>query len=204
MKLDGIFTECAEITSTTIYTKICQEGIIDPTYKNKLSLRDTTKCGFQFLQLLLFQAHPQLKLNGIATQDIPKFSETGNLYLYAKSMVVFIKMHELKRRKYSEREGTEIYLSHLDHASYEQAILKYQMALTGLVTPPTGYTLPAIAGTIEQLCPHPLSRDSPRSDRQHAPKIPSLVEMDDMYTSYEHDNDYEEPEFVHAFRDSTN
>ena len=109
---------------STIYTKICQEGIIDPSYKNALSLRDTTKCGFQSLQLLLFQAHPQLKLKGIATQDIPKFSETKNLYSYAKRMVFFMKTHELKRRQYSEREGTEMYLSHLDHPSYEQAILK--------------------------------------------------------------------------------
>ena len=67
VKLDEIPTKCAEITSTTIYTKICQEETIDPLYKNALPLYGRTKCGFQFLQLLLFQAHSQLKLNGIAT-----------------------------------------------------------------------------------------------------------------------------------------
>ena len=49
VKPDGISTECSEMTSTTIYTKLCQENIIDANHKNALSIRDTTKCGYQFL-----------------------------------------------------------------------------------------------------------------------------------------------------------
>ena len=209
VKPDGISIECSEMTSTTIYTKLCQENIIDTNYKNALSIRDTTKCGYQFLQLLLYQAHPQLLIHSIAIQNIPKYSTTSNLYSYAKSMVVFIRTHELKRRKYSLEEQTAMYLAHLDDPRYEKAILTCQMALTGCDTPPTEYTLPAIAGTIDQLCPIPTHRncDHVQVDNRHPARANATVDNNDTLPESHYDdveNSYGEPGYIHAFRDTAN
>ena len=92
-----------------------------------------------------------------------------------------------------------MFLSHLYHPAYKQAILKCQMALTGLATPPTEYTFPTIDGNNEQLCLIPPSRDFSRSNRQQTPQIRSLVEVDDMYNSSGHDTKYEEFVFVYSF-----
>ena len=92
-------------------------------------------------------------------------------------MVVFIRTNELKRRKYSLDEQTAMYLAHLDDPRYKIAVLTCQMALTGVDTPSIAYTLPAITGTIDQLCPNSThtNRNLLQVDTRHPARVNATI-----------------------------
>ena len=101
-------------TSTALYTKFCQIGTIDETYKNVHSLLQTTTDSYVFLQLLLQQVHPLLKIDTITVFDIPKYSTFRNLFEYAKAIHSYVSNHALKNRLFSDMETTQMFLLYLD------------------------------------------------------------------------------------------
>ena len=145
--------ESRDATSTALYTKFCQIGTIDLEYKNAHSLLQTTTDGYVFLQLLLQQVHPLLKIETIAVHDIPKYSTYGDLFEFAKAIHTYIANHALKNRMYSDMEMTHMFLSHLDDEHYSAAVKECKAALLLATTVDPIYQVPAIAGTIDQLQP---------------------------------------------------
>ena len=96
---DGMIPPVVTLTGTTLYTKHCQDKI-SSTYTDAVSLRDTTTCGYECIQPILLQVHPQLSIQGIAVQNIPRFSLHKNLFLYTEAMVTFSRSHNLRNWKY--------------------------------------------------------------------------------------------------------
>ena len=148
---DGLTHETEEIISTAIYSKCMQDKIIDESFTEAINLRATTRNGFQFLQLLLQLTHPKLTITSVATIDIPKFSDSNDLFVYAKEILDFVDKHNINSRTYTQREISEMYLSHLDDEKYEEAKSKCESTISTSTTVDALYCVPALAGTIEQL-----------------------------------------------------
>ena len=145
---DGLTHETEEIISTTIYSKCMQDNIMDESFTEAISLRATTRNRYQFLQLLLQLIHPKLTINSIATMDIPKFSDSNDLFVYAKEILNFVDSHKTNSRTYTSRE---MYLYHLDDKKYEEAKSKCEAIITTTATLDALYCVPALAETIKQL-----------------------------------------------------
>ena len=140
-------------TATVLYTKFCQTDTIDPSYKDAQSLLEPTTDGYVFLQLLLQQVHPLLMIETVAVRDIPRYSTFKNLFTYAKAIRLYVNNHALQHRLYSDKEVTNIFLSHLDGETHAPAVKEVKAALLLSSNVSSMYLVPAIASTIEQLTP---------------------------------------------------
>ena len=136
-----------------------------------------TTTGYTFLQLLIRQVHLLLSAYGIATVDIPKYSDYNNLYSYTKEIVAYVDSHDLKLRTFTDRETTVTCLSHLDNKWYTKTVKECEMALRLSTVVGNIYKVPAIVGTIYQLCPIPdlsTPAPAPSSQRPHNSHIRQL------------------------------
>ena len=57
-------------TSIALYSKLRVPGIIDSSFATALNLVDMTTNDYSFLQLLLRQVHPLLKIKNISVNNI--------------------------------------------------------------------------------------------------------------------------------------
>ena len=150
---DGLDATCTQLTATALHSKLSATGTIHVSYTDAHNVLASTTDGYEVLQLLMNQAHPLLVVKNIATVDIPKYSSYNSLFRYAREVRQYVKNHKLKSREFSEQEITQIFLSHLDHPRYDNAIKQCENAI--LLAPQVDqiYRVPAIAGTIDQLAP---------------------------------------------------
>ena len=79
---------------------------------------------------------------------IPKFSDSNDLFVYAKEILDFVDKHKINFHTYTPREISEMYLSHLDDENYEEAKSKCEATITTTATLDALYCVPALAGTI--------------------------------------------------------
>ena len=180
VKPDGMQPRAEAIMSTALHSKFSQDGVIDSTYKAAHNLLATTTSGYVFLQLLQQQSHPLLQIKSIATIDIPKYSDFGDLYRYAREITVYVESHALKQRVYSDKEITHIFLSHLDDAHYATAVTQIEGEIQLATDVATIYQVPAIAGTLDQLAPK-----TSRKDHTHRPRHNDQIRVTMAY----YDND---------------
>lgn len=111
------------LTSTTLYTKLFQDKVISSAYTDMVRFRNTTTCGYNFLQLLLLQVHLQISIQGITVQDIPHYSSHKNLFLYVKAIITFSCLYKLRHRQYSNKELSQMFLTHLDDSRFNAEIV---------------------------------------------------------------------------------
>ena len=72
-------------TGDILYQKFRKNGVISESYETALNLLDTTKDGYEFLLLLLQQAHTNLLVKSSATIDMPRFTTYKCIFKYAKA-----------------------------------------------------------------------------------------------------------------------
>ena len=211
----GMSPECEKMTATALYSKFCQKDTIATTYTDAHNMLATTTNGFEFLQLLIQQVHPLLAIKNIATVDIPKYSSFNNLFRYAREIKTYIDNHSLKSRIFSDKEITNIFLSHLDDRHYSSAIKQCEMAILHASHINPMYLVPAIASTIDQLAPSPPNTDTTIIRHQRSHDDRSRLRQDDrirQLTDYCEDDDIgpscfseyisiqEEPPWIRAFQ----
>ena len=120
-------------------------------YKDAHSMLQTTTDGYVFLQLLLQQVNPLLKIDTIYIHNILKYSTFKNLFEFAKAIHLYVANHALKNRIYSDIEITQMFFSHLDELHHYAAIKECKAALLLATTMNPVYQVPVIAGTIDQM-----------------------------------------------------
>ena len=165
-------------TATALYTKFRQIDTIAKEYLTAHNLLATTTSGFEFLQLLMHQAHPLPTIKYIATVYIPKYSTFNDIYRYAREIGHYVSNHALKQREFSVKEVSHIFLSHLYNENYASAINKCEAAIQMTGNIDKIYLVPALVGTIDQLAPNPPSPTAaqPPPAPRHAPHIRSLLD----------------------------
>ena len=119
---DYMSPECKSTTAMALYSKLSHPDTIDTEYTDAHNLLATKIDGYVFLQLLVQQVHPILAITNIATIDIPKYSKYKNLFRYTREIVTYVENHGLKNRSYTDREVTNMFLSHLDNPDYSSVI----------------------------------------------------------------------------------
>ena len=63
---------------------------------------------------LLMIKHPRLVLISLVIINIPKYSETKNIYTYAKYIINYLFIQLINKRPYTPKEAAYMYISHLD------------------------------------------------------------------------------------------
>ena len=185
---DGITPDVRDAISATLYSKFRQDSVIPATFKDAANLLDSTHDGYEFLQLILQLSHPRLMVHSIATMNIPTYNSSKDLFVYAKQIKDFVSRHKLANRLYSDRETTEMYLSHLDSASHKSAIMFCQTQLGTSTTIPEKYKVPAIAGTIKQLMDSTHGTPSPPTTNQpgSTATVNTIQDFDDLSDGFIH------------------
>ena len=151
MALNQILSSSIAITSTAIYTKLSQADSITRSYTDAHNILATTIDRFEFLQLIMQQAHPLLAIKNISTVYIPKYSDYKNLLCCVCKITTYINNHALRNWSFSNRETTHIFFLHLDEDNFKSAITKYEMAVLHVTTVAAIYLVLPISGTINQL-----------------------------------------------------
>ena len=97
--------------------------------------------------------HPMLSLRQIASIDLPKYSDSGDLYDFAAAISHWVDKHEMKKWKYSQMDRTNLYLDHLDENHYTLTVDTCRHTLLHVSDdPPAPYVvIPTIATNISQL-----------------------------------------------------
>ena len=88
---DELNTDAVEAISATIYSKLRILGFINSKYTSYAQ----PHIFFTLLQLIMIQVHPLLSIKNIVIQDIPKYSESGDIHIYTKSIVILANHHEM-------------------------------------------------------------------------------------------------------------
>ena len=155
--------------------------------------------------------HPLLAITTIATIRIPKYLEYKNLFWYAREIVAYVENHGLKNRSYTNREITNMFLSHIDNPYYSLVIKECRFTILHATTINAVYLVPAISSTIDQLTPSKIypPTDTPTNQlqRRHEDRIQLLQEYceDDSITPdafYDHINPIDKPPWIRSFRRS--
>ena len=169
------------ITSNLLYQKFRREGTIAKEYETAWSLLDTTTNGFDFLMLLLRQAHALLMANPHASSDILNYSTYNDIYKYAKSIKEYERRNNLAKRNLSTCEMSNMFLEHLDDPHFKTVASNIVTILRTSDANPPEYYVPTLATYIDQLMPQPLSSPLP-SPPLHHPMI--------QFTDYDYDSEY--------------
>ena len=119
-----------------IYQKLQDVDIGGSTYielKNQMKAQSTTCDGYLVLKELLRHVHPKLK-EGKKMRRPPKLSECDNdLYTFNDVMSTFFTSEMINRRKYTEKEKSDMYLENIDDPRLSEAVARCQIDL-GIAT----------------------------------------------------------------------
>jgi len=146
---DGLSSASELIMAIALHLKFSQEGVISSSYNDAHNLLAKTTSGYVFLELLQQQSYPHLAIRNIATIDIPKYSDFGDLFRYAREITVYVESHSLQQRFFSDRENTHIFLSYLDDSHYRSSVRYIKTTIMLSVKIATDYLIPAITGILD-------------------------------------------------------
>ena len=148
----GLNPRALRSTSVALYKILKKEDVISSSFTAASSIKETSTCGFQILQLLLSLVHPHLTVTSIATNPIPKYSETKDLFKYCMAIQDYVADNETFKRYFTPNEVSQMYLMNID----DPLLLKARdIALDKVqdrtVHPTTQYQVPQLAVTLTQL-----------------------------------------------------
>ena len=123
-----------------IFQKLQDTGIVGSLYvelQNKLKACATTCDGYEVLKELLRHVHPKLEIGKVFTSP-PKLSDCENdLFIYSDALTNFFTAEATKRRPYTEKEKSEMFLQHIDDPRYDKAVSQCDFNL-GIATTGNG------------------------------------------------------------------
>ena len=108
-----------------------------------------------------------LTVKNIATIDIPKYSDLNDLYRYAREITIYVDLHDLKSRIYTDKETTHIFLSHLDNPHYASSVREIEGIVQLSPVTTADYLVPEITGTLDQLAPWTSHQNRPNYPTQN-------------------------------------
>ena len=148
---DSICVKLSNMTTTILYSKKYQKHAIYESYTDTYNLIDATRHGYELLQLLLQHTYPLLTVKKVATVDISKYSMYRHIFRYTREIKQYMPNHEMKKRPFSDREITYMFLSHLDNPYYAKVVHDCEALIPHCTVANPIYLAPTISGTINQL-----------------------------------------------------
>ena len=169
-----------QVTADILYQKFRKSDVIVDTYETAHHLLDTTTDGYEFLLLLLRQAHTKLLIKPSATADIPRFTTYKCIYKYARAIKEYERHHNLASRRFTDHELCTMFLAHLDHHCFNTINASITSIIRTSATIPAEYLVPAIAATIDQsitiptFATYPTPKIHQLYDNQYHPQTPLI------------------------------
>ena len=120
---DGVSAKARNIMAIAIYTRLQDYDIVSSDYtegQNYIAQYGSTSDGYSVLYQMIRLVHPNL-VQGDKTYNLPILSQAKNLFHYAAMCRNFILIQSIKKREYTEKERSELFLLNVDEDKYLSA-----------------------------------------------------------------------------------
>ena len=117
---DGVSDRARKVMAIALYTRLQDCDIVSSEYiegQNYIAQYGSTSDGYSVLYQMIRLVHPNL-IQGDKIYNLPLLSQAKNIFQYSAMCRNFILIQSIKKREYTEKERSELFLQNVDEDKY--------------------------------------------------------------------------------------